>query len=243
MPTYQRGATTIYYEEAGSGYPVLLFGPGAMNSTVEAWSRLEGIDPLAVYKDDMRMIGMDQRNAGASTGPIPADRPWEEHFEDQAGLLDHLGIDKCIIWGCCIGCSFILKFIEQAPERVAAAVMMQPIGRLPGAPAGLGDAYVRWGRELQEKRGETDEPLLEHFADNMWRSRDFVFSVDRDFVRGCQTPMLVFPGNDRAHPHEIGIEVAELLPNAELFDPWKEPQELKDAALERIRGFFKEHSA
>jgi pimeloyl-ACP methyl ester carboxylesterase len=169
------------------------------------------------------------------------ERPWEEHFEDQVGVLDHLGIDKCIIWGCCIGCSFILKFIEQAPERVAAAVMMQPIGRLPGAPAGIADAYVRWGKELQEKRGENDEALLERFVENMWRSRDFVFSVGRDFVRACQTPMLVLPGNDRAHPHEIGMEVAELAPKAELIDPWKEPQELKDKALERIRGFFKEH--
>jgi hypothetical protein len=27
MPTYQRGATTIYYEEAGSGYPVCRSAP------------------------------------------------------------------------------------------------------------------------------------------------------------------------------------------------------------------------
>jgi len=35
MPVFERGDVSIYYEEHGSGFPLLLFAPGAMNSTVE----------------------------------------------------------------------------------------------------------------------------------------------------------------------------------------------------------------
>jgi pimeloyl-ACP methyl ester carboxylesterase len=241
VAVYQHDKVSLRYEEAGSGTPVLLFGPGAMNSTVEAWQRLEHFDPMEVYKDDVHLIGMDQRNAGQSEGPLPAERPWESFYEDQAGLLDHLGIDRCILMGCCVGCSFALKFIEQAPQRIEAAVLMQPIGRPAGAPAGIADAYLRWGQELMEKRQDIDQATLDGFVENMWRKHEFVFSVDRDFVRSCQTPMLVLPGNDRAHPHEIGVEVAELAPNAEMVDPWKEPPQAMQDALNRIRRFFVEH--
>jgi hypothetical protein len=102
----------------------------------------------------------------------------------------------------------------------------------------MADHTLAWGRQLMQDRTDIDEAGLQRFVDNMWRKSDFVYSVSREFVRSCRTPMLVLPGNDRAHPHEIGVEVAELAPNAEMIDPWKEPPEILSAALERIRGFF-----
>ena len=48
MPHFERAGTTIYYEEHGSGFPVLLIAPGGMNSTVEVWDRA-AINPLALY--------------------------------------------------------------------------------------------------------------------------------------------------------------------------------------------------
>ena len=35
MPTFKRGDVTLYYEEFGSGYPILLFAPGGMRSSME----------------------------------------------------------------------------------------------------------------------------------------------------------------------------------------------------------------
>ena len=236
MPFYERGTVRIHYEEVGSGYPVLLFGPGGVRSTIEAWNRLEHIDPMTLFKDDVRLIGMDQRNAGESTGPLPADRPWESLVEDQAGLLDHLGVERCILIGCCMGCSFALSFIEQLSSRVQAAARIQPIGRIPGdSSTRLADGARRWAHELMEGRTDIDNAMIDRFILNMWNERDFVYSVSRDFVRSCNTPLLVLPGIDQIHPHEIGVEIGQLARNAETLDPWKDPPELIPQAMERIR--------
>src|SRR5215217_6361820 len=41
---------------------------------------------------------------------------------------------------------------------------------------------------------------------------DFVFSVTRDFVRNCRTPLYLQPGTDKPHPAHTSAEIAELAP-------------------------------
>ena len=55
---------------------------------------------------------------------------------------------------------------------------------------------------------------VDAFLDKMYRSNaDFVFTVTRDFVRDCQTPILVLPDDVPAHPYAVAMESA--LPRAE----------------------------
>jgi len=70
---------------------------------------------------------------------------------------------------------------------------------------------------------------------------DFVFNVSRDFVRGCQTPMLVLLGNDLYHPSETSREIVALAPNAELVERWKEPEAVAEA-VRRVREFLRRHA-
>jgi hypothetical protein len=71
---------------------------------------------------------------------------------------------------------------------------------------------------------------------------DFVYSVSRDFVRSCQTPMLVMPDDTAAHAYQAAIDVASLAPNAEItVYPWKDPPELKARTINRVRTFLKRH--
>jgi pimeloyl-ACP methyl ester carboxylesterase len=138
--------------------------------------------------------------------------------------MDHLGIERFFALGFCIGCSFALGLACKAPSRVTAIVLCQPIGHRPEDPDVMYDSGVNWGRELVQKRPDVDEDTVKRMLEGMYRSpADFVYSVSRDFVRNCQTPMLVLPGNDRPHPHEVGVEVAELGPRAVIRDPWKQP--------------------
>ena len=37
---------------------------------------------------------------------------------------------------------------------------------------------------------------------------DFVYTVSRDFVRSCQTPMLVMPDDSPGHPYAVAMEIA-----------------------------------
>ena len=77
----------------------------------------------------------------------------------------------------------------------------------------------------------------------MYRTNpDFVFTVTRDFVRNCQTPILVLPDDIPAHPYAVAMEAAMLAPKAEVsIFPWKEPKERIPLAVRQIRSFLRAH--
>jgi pimeloyl-ACP methyl ester carboxylesterase len=239
LPLFAYAETRIYYEERGSGFPLLLLAPGAMNSAVELWSGAT-INPLDVFPEDFRVIAMDQRNAGRSTGPLEVGDPWGAYARDQLALMDHLGIQSFNVIGACIGSSFALKLIEQAPGRVIAAVLQQPVG-VTGGNEQLYDAMWRgWGSQLVLSRPDLDSAQLEAFGTRMWAG-DFVVSVSRDFVRSCSTPLLVLPGVDRYHPTATGREIAMLARDARLVEPWKDPQHV-GAATSAVLDFLNTHT-
>jgi pimeloyl-ACP methyl ester carboxylesterase len=238
MSVYERGEVSIYYEEHGSGFPLLLLAPGGLNSTVGFWSRMP-INPLEIFPSEYRVVAMDQRNAGRSTGPLPTDDPWGGYTDDQLGLMDHLGIDRFLAIGCCIGCSFILKLIERAPERLVAGIMEQPIGSDETNPGVFEPRiYTQWGQDLADKRSDITLDEVNAFGRRMWAG-DFVFSVPREFLGTVRHPLMVMPGNDPAHPRGIGLEVARLLPNSQLLEHWKEPAEIVPQTIENMREFLK----
>jgi len=237
MAFYERGKARIHYEEQGTGFPLLLIAPGGMNSTIEAWGRMAPFNPLTELSTDFRVVAMDQRNCGESTGPLQVSDPWGMFGADQLGLMDHLGIDRFFMLGCCIGCSYILAMSQRAPDRVVAGVLEQPIGLVPENEGRMLNGCLTWGKALAEKGGEIDERNAESFAKAMWKG-DFVFSVTRDYVRSCPLPMLVMPGNDLAHPRPTGLEVADLAPKAELLDEWKGSPEVVERTIARTRAFL-----
>ena len=105
MPIYKRGSVQIHYEEAGSGFPLLVIPGGGLNATVSYLSERTPFNPMVVLSDEYRCITMYLRNAngGRSSGPVEVDRPWDSYADDQLGLMDHLGIDKFMVLGFRIG--------------------------------------------------------------------------------------------------------------------------------------------
>lgn len=241
MPIFQRGEASIYYETRGSGFPLLLLPPGGMNATISAWGR-SAFNPMEIFSHDFWTITLDQRNAGSSSGPLDVEDPWGSYADDQLGIMSHLGIERFHVLGCCIGCSYALKLIERARDRVVSAVLEQPIGiddaNREILPTNL---WKRWGSELVARRSDLDLATVQAFADRMLGG-DFVLSVPRDFVRARTTPLLVMPGNNLDHPRVIGLEIASLAPHAELLEEWRYPPEVVPAAVARIRGFLRAHT-
>jgi len=238
----------IHYQEFGSGYPLVLFAPGGMRSHMAMWwaEKSPSGAPRAWnnWTEDLaseyRMIAMDQRNAGASVGAIEADHGWHTYAADHLALLDHLGIERCHVLGVCIGPSFCMKLLEAAPERVAAMVLQNPIGLNPEHPGYFPDGFVAWADDLCSHRAELDRDAVQSFGDNMW-NHDFVYSVDRDFVRSLDAPALVMPGDDTPHPAVIGLEVADILPGAERLMDWKGPDHVA-AQGQRVAEFLAHHT-
>jgi pimeloyl-ACP methyl ester carboxylesterase len=240
MPQFASSAASLYYEVHGQGSPVLLFAPGGMNSSVQMWANAT-INPLQLFADDFRLIAMDQRNTGQSSGPLDIEDPWGAYARDHLDLLDHLGVDRFPIIGCCIGGSFALKLIEQAPERVLTAVLQQPIGIAEGNRRLYEQMWRTWGTRLAEERSDIDLQAVEKFGTRMWE-RDFVVSVTRDFVGSCGTPLLVLPGTDRYHPTAAGREIAAVAPGAEIIEPWNDSPAHVVQAARTIHRFLKAHS-
>jgi len=105
MPTVEKGAVRINYEEAGSGFPLLIIPGGGLNSSLAFLGGNAPFNPMVTLKDDYRCISSDLRNAkgGQSSGPLEIDRPWDAYTDDQLAVMDHLGIDKFLVMGFCIG--------------------------------------------------------------------------------------------------------------------------------------------
>ena len=242
---YEKDNVRIRFAEIGSGFPLLATPGGGLNSRIGNWPTAV-INVMEEFKNDFRVITMDQRNAtnGDSTGPVPVDNPWDAFADDQLGVVDHLGIRQFFSFGNCIGGPFGMKLMERAPARVVAAVLSQPVGHRPEEPDYMYNSGKDvWAKEFRDRRPDVSMATIEAYLHSLYRVRpDFVYSVSRDFAKSCQTPMLVLPDDITAHPLQVAIDIASLAPNAEItVFPWKEPAELKARTINRARTFLKQH--
>jgi pimeloyl-ACP methyl ester carboxylesterase len=246
MPYYETGPVRIRYEEAGNGFPLLVMPGGGLNSRMSNW-------PKAVYnffdefKNEYHVISMDQRNAndGESAGPLDTTDPWGAFADDQLGLMDYLGVGEFMALGCCIGGPFVLKLMQRAPERLVAGVLCQPVGHRPEDP----DVMYRsgrdvWAPEFLARRPEIGDEQIEAYLHALYRvNPDFVYSVSREFVSRCRTPMLVMPDDVPAHPYQVCADILSLAPDAEAtIYPWKDTPELKAKAVDHVRTFLNAHT-
>ena len=241
MPSIQHRGATIYYEEFGQGFPILTFAPAGLQSTIAVWSQPSApVNPLTEFSSRFRVIAMDQRNAGGkSRAPITAQDSWDTYTADHIAVLDHLKIDRCHLYGQCIGGSFIINFLKAQPDRVASAVLAQPIGRVGAMPAARSARFETWAETLTD-HPEATPAVLEAFYQNLY-APGFVYCADRAFVSKVTTPCLVLAGNDEAHPLPISEELAKLLPNCEFVREWKTGDALSSARTV-VKDFLAKHT-
>ena len=245
MPFYTKGDVRIHYEEAGSGFPLLVTPGGGLNSLVSNWPT-QVFNAMEEFKNDFRCITMDQRNAngGESSGPVQVDDPWGAFADDQLGLMDHLGIQEFFFIGYCIGGPFALTLMERAPDRVLAGVLCQPVGHSQATPDAMyNSGRDVWGSELCSRRPDVTMEIVEQYLHNLYRVQpEFVYCVSRDFARSCQTPMLVMPDDTPSHSYEAAMELVELAPKAEVTAyPWKESEDVKAKTINQVRDFLRAH--
>lgn len=245
MPILKRPDADIHYEVHGNGFPLLLYAPGGLRSSIEFWGLgADGtprawMDPRTALADKFTVIAMDQRNAGRSVADVKADHGWHTFAADHLALIDHLGFGRFAVMGGCIGGSYCFEAIEQAPDRVAAAVLQNPIGLWENRDTW--DAAVQgYGETVRARDPSICEATIQSFGRNMF-GEDFVFSVTRDFVRNCSTPLLLQPGTDKPHPAHTSDEIAALAPNIEVQKDWRAPQFLQES-IRRVRTFLEKHT-
>jgi hypothetical protein len=107
----------------------------------------------------------------------------------------------------------------------------------------LGHSKDNWVPDFKKRRPDVSPGTIETYLHNLYAGQpDFLYSVSRDFIKNCRTPMLVLPDDVPGHPLQTSIDVASLAPNAEItVFPWKEPAELKQRTIDRVRRFLRAH--
>ena len=87
MPRAKVNGAEIYYEEAGSGPPMIL-SPGGLQGVLESYQPvLEGLSRTH------RVIAYDRRFGGQSKSPMVV-QTWDQVCQDVVGLMDVLGIGQ-----------------------------------------------------------------------------------------------------------------------------------------------------
>ena len=149
-----------------------------------------------------------------------------------------------MVLGFCIGGPFIWNLLQRAGDRVVAAVPAQPSGyRLEMPDLSYTNNMQGWA-ELCARRPDITMAMVDTFLTNMYRGAraDFVYTVTREFVRACQTPILVLPDDVPAHPYAVAMETVHLAPHAQVsLYPWKDTPDKIPLAVRHIRTFLRAH--
>ena len=198
MPTFRRDEAEIYYEDGGSGTPVLLIAPGGMKSAIPFWEQAMPWPLVDDLRETHRVITMDQ-----------------------LGLMDHLGIERFHVAGMCIGGPYCLSLIERAPQRVVSAVLFQTIGLTDNREAFYA-MFDAWAQEQRDAGNAAPDEVWADFREAMYGGDELLFCVDEAFVSRCETPLLVLMGDDEYHPQTASRRIAELAPNATFIERWKQ---------------------
>ena len=240
VPTFERGPVSLHYETWGDGPAVLLLAPGGLGgSQIDAWRRAPW-NPIDALSGRYHVVAMDQRNTGTSSAPITAADGWPSYASDQLALMDHLGIQRFCTLGMCIGGAFILRLLADAPDRVVAAVALQPIG-LDGNRAEFRTMFDQWRASIGGEHPEAGDADWEGFWSNLYGSDNLLWSVPDSFLPTIDTPLLVLEGDDVYHPRRASQQLAAAAPKATLVERWKDPAD-QPAARAAVDDFLAGHA-
>lgn len=121
MPHVETNGIKLYYEEVGSGPPLVcimgITGPGSV------WS-----NHTALWQRHFRCLLVDNRGVGQSDMP-PGPYSSAMMADDYAGLMDALQIDRARVIGCSMGSAIAQQLAIRHPQRVESLVLMCPWAR------------------------------------------------------------------------------------------------------------------
>jgi pimeloyl-ACP methyl ester carboxylesterase len=116
MPTIDRNGVPIYFEDTGSG-PPLVMGHSILCSG-EMW--MYQVPRLA---GRYRVINVDQRGHGRS---VPATGPYtlRDMVDDFVAVMDHIEIEKAVWAGLSMGGMVAMHAAIAVPDRVSALILL-----------------------------------------------------------------------------------------------------------------------
>ena len=219
MPDTTINGFKHHWEEAGTGDVLLMLHSAAGSGAQFRPHFAELSKTFRIIAPDMRSMGQSEHLESI------APNAWSA---DVGGLLDHLEITNCSVYGTSLGARVALRFVIDNPERVRTLILDNPIianesggnaalnarlGDPEALPQAAQDRYRSfhgedWAQVVRSYFSIRNEPALqEHY--NL-----------RELAKAVETPTLITRGDSRediTHPLPHAVELAYSLKNSRLW--------------------------
>jgi pimeloyl-ACP methyl ester carboxylesterase len=149
------GNDTIYYEDVGQGFPLVLVSGGS-GMDLRQWDQI-----TPALSEGFRVIRYDPRGIGKSDNPTVR----YSDADDLVNLLDHLDLDRIGLIGLSSSGGFALEFAVQYPERLTGVVVAAPF--VPGFE------FSASMMERLNRMNQAAEKGREPFLDSMFNDPHF----------------------------------------------------------------------
>jgi pimeloyl-ACP methyl ester carboxylesterase len=270
MPTAQVHGAEIYYEEDGSGPPLIL-SPGGLQGVLASYQPVR-----ARLAQAHRVIAYDRRFGGQSNSPLVV-QTWDMACQDVIDLMDALGIEQASLGGGSFGAAIAFGCAVRYPERVRAIFPSNLAGGVictaylamklfksaemamaQGIKAVVDafDADDRFAPFTPERaqydamyRKTLEEMPPADFAQVM---RDTIYALfegpyltlgmSEKRLKAIRTPTLMMPGNNDIHPRRVAEQVHRLIPNARWAEVRPHAEE-PEPYVDRVLQFLAEVEA
>ncbi len=161
--TENSSAIGVYYEDHGSGQPVILFHGYPLNG--HSWEKQE----RALLEAGYRVITYDRRGFGRSTHTTTG-YDYDTFAADLKALIDHLSLSDVILVGFSMGTGEVVRYLSRyGSDRVSKAVLLgalQPFLLKTGDnPQGV-DAEVF--KKIEEAILDDRFAYFKNFLDNFY---------------------------------------------------------------------------
>lgn len=238
MPFINTNNIRLFYEERGTGDPLLLIM--GITATGSVWEK-----HVASWEKDFRCIMVDNRGVGLSDIP-PGPYTSRQMADDYAGLLDALLIKNVRVVGCSMGSTIAQELSIRYPEKVRSIVLMCPWARCDAKTKAIFQNMMNCKARLNRVEFTLYIQLL-IFSKKYWDNQENVAMLEKDRAQSArelnpqslpglqaqaeacmthdvlselfriQQPVLIIGGReDIFTPVWMAEEVADGIPNASL---------------------------
>jgi pimeloyl-ACP methyl ester carboxylesterase len=238
MPYFNHDGLNFYFEEHGSGIP-LLFSHGLSGSLTQS-------KELVGSSTGIRLIVYDSRGHGKTGQAGDIDQlNFSTMAADAAVLLDLLSVKSAVIGGVSMGAGIALAFCLRYPHRARAAILVRPawlnepappnLASFPAIAAmiqdiGIARARLSFERSDMFRVWKERYPHAANSIEELFACRDVDAIVatyqaiprsvpyqTTEELKRLDVPTLVLANRaDPVHPIEYAETLANALPNAQL---------------------------
>ena len=243
MATAKVNGAELYYEEAGSGPPIIL-SPGGLQGVASSYGNV-----VEALSQEHRVIVYDRRFGGQSRSPLVV-QTWDMVCDDVFGLMDALGIEQSILGGGSFGAAISFGCAYRRPERVRAifpsniaggvicdgyltskVYKSMEIAAADGISAVIDsfdadDRFAPYSPEIAQTDAEYRRDLeamdTGEFIQVMRDTAQALFGgpfptlgSTKEMLRGIRVPTMIMPGYNDVHPRGVAEMAHRQVPNSQ----------------------------